>query len=152
MQYLGIQLAAKFRWMTSKAARQTKTHGLVMLSFDEPAMYQRALRILHSVKNQKITTRLYRETRITDQCGNCWRHDHNRALCKLELRCQYCTGSHQTSQHCCRICNKKGECEHNQYVNCNGKHDTTNRRYTEWTAAYRKQANFNTRKKEISQF
>src|SRR5450755_460942 len=54
--------------------------------------------------------------------------------------------------NCCRICNKKGECEHNQCVNCDGKHDATNRRCTEWTTVYQKQANFNTRKREASQF
>jgi hypothetical protein len=123
----------------------------VVLSFDEPAMYQKAIRTLHSVRNQKITTRLYREARITNQCGNYWKHNYNRALCKSELRYQYYTNPHQTSQHCCRICNKKSECEHNQYINYNGKHDVINRRYTEWTAAYQKQANFNTKKKEANQ-
>jgi hypothetical protein len=151
MQHSGIQLAAKPRWITSKEARQTKTHGSVVLSFDEPTMHQRALRTLHSIGSQRVTTRLYREARITDQCGNCWRHGHNRTLCRSESRCQYCTEPHQTSQHCCRICNKKGECEHNQCVNCDGKHDATNRRCTEWTTVYQKQANFNTRKREASQ-
>ena len=150
-EFSGLRLATRPRWITPKAARATKMHGSVVLSFDDPIMHQKALKTLHFIGSCKVFTRPYKEARITDQCGNCWRHGHPKYLCKSETRCEFCKENHQSGHHSCPICQKGKECEHNQCVNCEDNHEASNKRCPEWTKAYQKQEAFNTKRREFSQ-
>jgi len=120
----GIQPLA-INWLSSEKNRETKNHASIVISFDNEAAAQRALKNKLLIAGITVRTAAFIEKKSTIQCLKCQKFGHATSSCKNLAACQFCAENHPTRLHICKICEVQNEvCIHTtiKCVNCGNKH------------------------------
>jgi hypothetical protein len=112
-------------WISSKENREVKKHGSIVISFDNEAEAQKALKNRLLIAGISVKTAKFEVNQATEQCSKCQKFGHSTHSCKNLAACQYCAQNHPTRLHVCKICEISGDvCIHTNLkcVNCSQKH------------------------------
>ncbi|KAM3073735.1 hypothetical protein ACMFMG_012184 [Clarireedia jacksonii] len=110
---LGLKPVGLPYWLSSADNRATKRAGSVVVSFTtseevDKCIHNRVYIAGTSCRAERLLT-VARST----QCIKCLGFGHVTQYCKKVAKCSLCSESHNTSQHCCSVCNKRGKsCSH----------------------------------------
>ena len=120
-----IQLAAPPRWLTKKEAREGILHSSVQLCFmtrqEADGVIKKGL-LIGAVQRRCAA---YSDTQPNSRCNACQVFRHHSTVCRKKVRCQLCTGKHNTRHHVCPTCQTTGKpCSHTtlKCANCQGPH------------------------------
>ena len=120
----GIQPLA-VNWISSISNRENKKHASIVISFDNEAEAQKALKNKLIIAGRPVKTAIFEANQATEQCLKCQKFGHSTASCKNLAACQFCAENHPTRLHVCKTCEITGDvCIHTNIkcVNCGQKH------------------------------
>ena len=120
----GIQPLA-VNWISSKSNREIKKHASIVISFDNEADAQKALKNKLLIAGRSVKTAKFEINQATEQCLKCQKFGHLTTSCKNLAACQFCAENHPTRLHICKTCEISGDvCIHTNIkcVNCSQKH------------------------------
>jgi hypothetical protein len=89
-----LRLATLPRWISLRASRIGKMHGLVVLSFDNEEMQQWSLRDKLFVGKIPCHTREFKKTKSIDWYTNCQHYGYTIFICNKQARYGFCTENH----------------------------------------------------------